>query len=310
MARAARWLLLIHQIPPRPAYFRARVGRRLQRLGAVAIKNAVYALPASDLARADFQALAREIVHDGGEATVCAASLVDGLSDAQAEHLFQSARNADYAELVREVDAARRAEELGKHGKRLAEIIAIDFFGAPGRAAAEASLRRLRARTAPDAHPDVRATKPRRKVRIADFQRKTWVTRKNVHVDRIACGWLVRRFIDPKARFRFVVPDGFRARPFEVSFDMAEADFTHVDDDCSFETFVRRFSLREPGLSAIAEVIHDLDLKDARFGRAETPGIGALLDGIAAAHPKDEKRIEVGSAMLDALLVRFARSGK
>jgi hypothetical protein len=163
---------------------------------------------------------------------------------------------------------------------------------------------------APDAHPDVRTTKPRRKVRVADYQRKTWVTRKNVHVDRIACGWLVRRFIDPKARFRFVAPEGFRARANEVSFDMAEADFTHVDDDCSFETFVRRFRLRDPGLSAIAEVIHDLDVKDARFGRAETPGVGALLEGIAAAHASDEKRIEIGGAMLDALLANFARSRK
>jgi hypothetical protein len=199
---------------------------------------------------------------------------------------------------------------FAKHEKRLAEILAFDFFGAPGRAAAEASLRRLRARMAPDAHPDVRTTKPRRKVRVADYQRKTWVTRKNVHVDRIACGWLVRRFIDPKARFRFVAPEGFRARANEVSFDMAEADFTHVDDDCSFETFVRRFRLRDPGLSAIAEVIHDLDVKDARFGRAETPGVGALLEGIAAAHASDEKRIEIGGAMLDALLANFARSRK
>ncbi|MBX3234451.1 MAG: chromate resistance protein [Labilithrix sp.] len=312
--KPSRWLLLIHQIPPSPVYFRARVGRRLARLGAVAIKNAVYALPAGDAAREGLRGLAREIAEDGGEATVCEAVLVEGLSDRDVKALFVAAREKDYLAIAQEARqaASKRgvdaAAELARQRKRLAEIVALDHFGAPGRAEAEASLRLLAERVAPDDHPDVRTARPAGKVRLSDYQRKTWVTRKGIHVDRIACAWLVRRFIDPKARFRFVSPDGFRAKPNEVSFDMADADFTHVGDRCSFETFVRRFDLRVPGLNAIAEIIHDLDLKDAKFGRVEAAGVGALLAGIAAAHPRDEDRIEAGSAQLDALLAGFARS--
>src|SRR5947209_9328236 len=92
---AHSWLLLIHQLPAKPAYFRVKIWRRLQGIGAVAVKNAVYALPAGDQAREDFQWLLAEIAEGGGEAVVCEARLIDGLTDQQVRALFDAARDAD-----------------------------------------------------------------------------------------------------------------------------------------------------------------------------------------------------------------------
>src|SRR3989442_7530499 len=113
---ATRWVLLIHQIPPKPDYFRVKVGRRLQRLGAVAIKNSVYVLPGSNDAVEDFQWQMREIVAGGGEASVCEANFVDGLTDAEIEALFRAARDADYREIV--ADAQRLRKPVPSGGRR------------------------------------------------------------------------------------------------------------------------------------------------------------------------------------------------
>jgi hypothetical protein len=94
------WLLLIHQIPPKPNYLRVKIWRRLQRLGAVAIKNSVYALPNNDQTQEDFQWVLREIIEGGGDGTLCEARLIDGVTDDQVEALFQSARDADYAQIA------------------------------------------------------------------------------------------------------------------------------------------------------------------------------------------------------------------
>jgi hypothetical protein len=318
---AARWLLLIHQIPPKPAYFRQRVGRRLQRLGAVAIKNSVYVLAHTEQTQEDLQWVAREIVGDGGEATICRAAFVEGLRDDQVEALFHAARDADYQQLAEEArdlvsdlpprvgrDDERRAAleaDLVRLRKRLGEVAAIDFFSSSGRVAAEAALagleRRLH-RSAPPAKP-----KSDGPLSPDDYRGRTWVTRKNVHVDRIASAWLIRRFIDGDARFAFVPGQGYRAAEGELTFDMYEGTFTHVGDACTFETLVDRFDLQQAGLVAIAQIVHDIDVKDGKFSRAEAPGIAALIAGIAVAHREDEKRIEIGGAMFDALLELFGR---
>lgn len=314
-----RWLILIHQIPPTPAYFRAKVGRRLQKLGAVAIKNSVYVLPATEQTREDLQWVAREIVSEGGEATLCAASFIEGLRDDHVEALFLSARDADYAQLAEEVreamrdlpprlarDDERRPEleaNLARLRKRAGEIAAIDFFSGSGRVNAESALeafeRRLRR---PDRSPqESPALGP------SDYRGRTWVTRKNVHVDRIASAWLIRRFIDPDATFEFVPGQGYRPSGDVLTFDMYEGTFTHVGDACTFETLIERFGLTQPGLSAIAEIVHDIDVKDGKFARSEAPGVAAMIAGIATLHREDERRIAVGGGLLDALLDLYAR---
>ena len=316
-----RWLLLIHQIPPKPAYFRAKVGKRLLRLGAVPIKNSVYVLPFTGQTQEDFQWVVREIVTEGGEATLCAAQFVEGLRDDQVEALFHVAREADYTQVGDECreataglpshlarDDERRAEldaTLARLRKRMAEIAAVDFFGAPGREAAESALLSLERRLRRNER--VGMEEETDSVDRENYKGRTWVTRKNVHVDRIGCAWLIRRFIDPKATFKFVPAQGYRAAKGEVTFDMFEADFTHVGDQCSFEVLVERFNLREAGLGSIGEIVHDIDVKDGRFGRGEAAGIAALIAGIALAESEDEARIALGSRMFDALLALYRR---
>ena len=316
-----RWLLLIHQLPPKPDYFRVKIWRRLQRLGSVAIKNSVYVLPKNDQTQEDFQWVLREIIEGGGEASLCEARFVEGLSDDQVESLFQSARAAEYSQVVeearrlaeiplpdRQIEDSRRTQseiDLARLKRRLAEVVAIDFFGAPGREAAEGLVSGIEARM--HNKRSGREVGKAAATRPEHLQGKTWVTRKGIHVDRMASAWLVRRFIDSGARFKFVSPKGYIPLPDELRFDMFEAEFTHEGDRCTLEVLIERTGLNEPALGPIAEIVHDIDLKDSKFGRQETAGIDRLIAGIAMAHKDDESRLARGAAVFDDLYEYFRR---
>jgi hypothetical protein len=144
---ADRWLLLIHQLPAKPAYLRVKIWRRLQALGAVAVKNAVYALPANEQTQEDFEWLLKEITEGGGEAMICAAQLIDGVSDRDVRALFTAARDEDYEAIAKEANALAEAlhrnldaksqveakTQLTRLKAKMAQVVAIDFFGANGR---------------------------------------------------------------------------------------------------------------------------------------------------------------------------------
>jgi len=130
---------------------------------------------------------------------------------------------------------------------------------------------------------------------------RTWVTRRGVFVDRIASAWLIKRFIDQAARFKFVAPEGYSPRRSELRFDMFEAEFTHEGDLCTFEVLLARLGLEEPALRPIAEIVHDVDLKEGKFGRPEAVGIDHLIAGIAMAYRDDGERLARGAAVFDAL---------
>src|SRR5215831_18759024 len=243
----ARWLLLIHQLPAKPAYMRVKLWRRLQGLGSVAVKNAVYALPASEQSQEDFEWLVKEIIEAGGEALICEARLIDGLSDADVRELFKTARDADYAEIANEARSlskkARtpsddvRADlkaQFTRLKARHQQTVAIDFFDANGRQPTEGLIKGLEKIFAEiPMEPDeiASAAKPG----IEGLQGRVWVTRTGVHVDRIACAWMIRKFIDADAGFKFVPPKGYVPEKNELRFDMFEAEFTHEGDRCSFE---------------------------------------------------------------------------
>ncbi|HEU4345161.1 MAG TPA: chromate resistance protein ChrB domain-containing protein [Candidatus Binatia bacterium] len=315
-----RWLLLIHQIPPKPDYFRVKIWRRLQHVGAVAVKNSVYVLPKSDQAQEDFQWMLREIVAGGGEATLCEARFVEGLTDQQVEELFQTARTSDYRQiaadarrivkslthnLTAEEGRAQTETELDRLKRRLEEIAAIDFFGAPGQEAAQGLISEIESRLRP-ARSGTGNTSPR-KIRREDLRGCTWVTRKGIHVDRMASGWLIRRFVDPEARFKFVPARGYKPEAGEFRFDMFEAEFTHEGESCTFEVITDRLGLADRALHAIAEIVHDIDLKDSKFNRRETPGIELLIAAIAMANKDDNVRLDRASAIFDDLYAYFKR---
>jgi hypothetical protein len=322
-ATEGRWLLLIHQIPPKPDYFRVKVWRRLQRLGAVAIKNSVYVLPKNDQTQEDFQWVLREIIEGRGEASLCEARFVDGLSDEEVEALFQAARGAEYDQIAEEarrlaeiplpngqMEETRRTKleiDLVRLKRRLAEVVAIDFFGAPGREAAEGLVSGVEARVI--GKNSMLGPDSARTFRSEDFLSKTWVTRKGIYVDRMASAWFVRRFIDPNAQFKFVPAKGYKPLPNEVRFDMFEAEFTHEGDRCTLEVLIGRSGLRDSALIPIAEIVHDIDLKDAKFQRPETIGIERLVTGIAMANKDDNMRLERACAVFDDFYEYFRRKG-
>ncbi|MCM0754030.1 chromate resistance protein [Desulfovibrio aminophilus] len=304
------WLLLIHNIPPKPAYLRAKVSRKLAVLGAIALKNAVYVLPDEPRHREDLDWLVREIEHGGGKAFTMSADLVSGLEDAQVRALFQAAREEDYAELVlrakealeafRSMDEEQARAALADLQQRKQAVGAIDFFGAPSREGLEGLLASMDARLRERQERHTLAA-GRVSESVESFRSKVWVTRAGVHVDRMASAWLVLRFIDAEARFRFVDVPAHEPEPGEVTFDMRRADFTHEDDRCTFETLIRRLGLRDAALDRLGEMVHDIDLKEDRYGHPETRGLAVSLSGVALRHPEDLDRIRVGCVVLDAL---------
>ena len=314
-----RWLMLVHQLPPEPAYFRVKIWRQIQALGAVPLKNSVYVLPAREETREDFQWLIRAIAAGGGEATLMEARLVDGFTDPELEALFQAARNADYEAIAEEarlalkfnrrksVDRERQSAQqqtARRLRRRLGEVAALDFFGAERREAAEGLVAELEARLAAPA-TDAPAAAP---APAPDaYRNRVWVTRAGVHVDRIACAWLIRRFVDPKAEFKFVAGKDYRPKRGELRFDMFEAEFTHEGERCSLEVMLDRFRLDDPALAAIAEIVHDIDLKDGRYAREETAGLAHLIHGLCLGERDDEQRLARGAWLLDDLYQYFKR---
>src|SRR5215472_11641523 len=194
------WLLLLHQLPAKPAYARVKLWRRLQALGAVAVKNSVYVLPIGSQPQEDFEWVLKEIGEAGGEGMIVEARLVDGLTDDAVRGLFNSARETE----IRAVEKDAAPAQLARLRTEAARIAAIDFFGANGREDVEA---RLAALAGPAAAP-TRATAP-----LVSGSGHVWVTRRGVHVDRIGSAWLIRHFIDPDASFKFVSAKGYKPRP-------------------------------------------------------------------------------------------------
>jgi hypothetical protein len=318
---ALSWLLLVHQLPAKPAYLRVKIWRRLQGIGAVAVKNAVHALPMSEGTQEDFEWLMREIVEGGGEAFLCETRLIDGLTDEQVQKLFDEARDADYEEIVKDARTLTKSlrpklkpekineirAQVARLRKRLADVVSNDFFGAIGRETAEGSLNDLDARLNEDEAVAKKATVVAKASPFGTLRGRTWVTRQGVHVDRIASAWLIRRFIDPDAAFKFVAGKGYRPAEGELRFDMFQAEFTHEGDKCTFEVLLDRVSLNDSALRAIAEIIHDIDLRDSKFGREEAVGIRTLIDGIALATSDDQERIARGSELFNNLYDVFGK---
>ena len=239
------WLLLIHQLPPKPDYLRVKVRRRLQRLGAMPLRGSVYVLPDSEEAREDFQWLLGEIRAEGGEAILCRAAFLEGISEEELRAMFETPAT----------DAQRQ------DGLRTPDRVE------PGR---------------------------------------TWVTRGDVHVDRMASAWLIRRFIDPRAHFKFVPPRGYRPDSGELRFDMSPAEYTHEGELCTFQVLLARFGLGDPALGAMGEIIRDIDCKDAKYARPETPGIAAVVRAIAESEADDQARLARSAPLFDNLLQHFS----
>jgi len=329
------WMLLIHQLPPKPTNLRVRTWRKLQKLGAVAIKNSVYVLPFNEKTHEDFQWLKQEIAAAGGEATVFRAGSVEGATDEEIVAAFRKERDEEYARVaagleglagaVREqrrgghLSAGRLTgyeAELDKLHAELERIVATDFFAAKGRKAALVAYER--------SQKTLRASQSQRRAGArtgaaqgdaldrSRYQGQRWVTRRNLHIDRLASAWLIKQFIDKHPRFHFVA-EGETVEG-GIPFDMFGAEFAHQGEDCTFETLIKRFDLSgDPALVELAEIVHDVDLKDNKFNRLEAAGLDAVVNGLAALLKDDRKLLRQASAVFDglyALLSDRSRQGK
>jgi hypothetical protein len=326
------WLLLIHQLPPQPTNLRVRIWRKLQKLGAVAVKNSVYVLPFNEKTHEDFQWLKQEIASAGGEASVFRAGSIEGATDKEIIALFRQTRDEEFAQVAAELDALTGAlreqkrgghlsvgrishheAELDKLLQELERLIAVDFFAAAKRAVAEAAYERcqklLRAEQSRNM-PAVTASQIKGGARNpARHQGRRWMTRRNLFIDRLAALWLIKRFIDPKARF-FFVAEGETVEG-AIGFDMYGGEFTHRGEDCTFETMLKEFGLTDDaGLRALAEIVHDLDLKDGKFNRSEAAGLGAVIHGLADTLEDDRKLAQQCGPIFDGLYELFRRGNE
>jgi hypothetical protein len=307
----ADWIVFSYSLPAKAGSTpRVTLWRRLKRYGAISPTGSVYVLPATAECVEAFQWLAQEIQQAQGEALVMHVPQFAGLSDAQVMGLFNEARQAEYEEIeVQGVVLAQQLDEgvgeaaavrpiLEKLQKQHAEIARIDYFHCAKGVAVAAQLSSLAQRLLPGEWvvPEVTTAV------LADYQNRTWVTRPRPHVDRLACAWLIRRFIDPQAVIRY------REQPEadEVAFDMADGRFGHVGNLCTFETMLRAFELSAAGLLLLAEIVHEIDLRDGRYPRPEVAGVDAILKGWLLTNATDETLEAWGLALFDGLLANLS----
>lgn len=292
------WLLLTFSLPAKRASQRVEVWRKLQRYGAVPLGNSGYLLPNSPANQERFEWLATAIRKYAGDASVVRVQSIDNLSSPQLVGRFAEARAREYQALIRDLQklssVARQKRASGRMSRlraRFREIVEIDFFGSPLQKRVEELLAQA------DTSPSSMAEPP--KVNLQEYTGRLWVTRPRPGIDRSASAWLIRRFIDRKARFTFASEE--RVPQEAVPFDMFRGGFGHVGDDCTFETLTKAFRIRDKMVGVIAQMIHDADLLDEKFGRKEGFGVDAILDGWAKQGIADRQLLERGIQLIEAL---------
>lgn len=292
------WLLLTFTLPTKRASQRVEVWRKLQRYGAVPLGNSGYLLPNSPTNQERFEWLATAIRKYSGEASVVKVQSIDNLSAPQLVGRFAEARARDYQELIRELQklastapAKRAAGRLSRLRARFRETVEIDFFNSPLQKRVEELF--ARADTSPAAASETVKINPR------EFVGRVWVTRPRPGIDRSASAWLIRRFIDKKARFAFALEEHVPREA--VPFDMFHGGFGHRGEDCTFETLQKTFRIRDKKVRAIGQIIHDADLLDEKFGRKEGFGVDQVLNGWAKQGIPDSELLERGMGLIEAL---------
>ena len=303
------WLLLLYFLPTSQAHARVQAWRRLQRVGAVSLKNSAYALPNSPESREDFEWIRNEVIAAGGQAMVLVAQTPDQATLDEMRKAFRTARATDFSAIADEARAllkrasarqptSRRAitQRVRRLRERYDEAVRLDFFGVEERDEAAALLEQLDQRTG--RRPPMPGSVATTHLDPAKYHGRTWITRPRPGVDRMSSAWLIRRFIDLKAQFAF---GDAKSDSKAVPFDTFEAEFGHHGTHCTFETLCERFGIRDPAVQRVARIVHDLDLKEATFGEPEGPTVGRLVDGLRRAHADDEALLRAGIDMFEAL---------
>jgi hypothetical protein len=296
------WLLLTFTLPAKRASQRVEVWRKVQRYGAIPLGNSGYLLPNNPVTQERYEWLATAIRKHAGEASVVTVQSIDNLTRPQLVARFTEARNREYQELMRELQKVPSSAGRNRSSRlksRFREISEVDFFNSPLQKRVEEMLARSDGSKAAGVETI--------KVNPREYVARTWVTRPRPGIDRSASAWLIRRFIDKKARFTFAPEDNVPRGA--VPFDMFHgAGFSHRGEDCTFETLQKTFRVRDKRATVIGQMIHDADLLDGKFGRKEGFGIDEVLHGWAKQGRSDNELLERGVGLVEALYQ--ALSGK
>lgn len=317
-----KWLFLVQQIRTPNSRERVKVWRLLKKIGALPYRNSVYVLPYSKERLEDFQWLCQQIEDSKGEASVFISESLDEREDQTIRGFFERRREEDYTSilssaenLLERVRLAKKQRNLSdavlkklskdaKHlNKSFAEVERIDFFCMPIAERARVTLERITNHLTSSDNQD-RSHASIKFYSRETFKKKVWTTRERIHIDRLCSAWLIRRFIDPDAKFEFA-PESKLSRG-AIQFDVFGAEFSHHGEDCTFETLLKSFQFKDKALTAVAEIVHDVDMKDSKFGRAEAPGLDAVVRALSGFHKDDYKVLEIGSVILDALYSYFS----
>jgi len=313
------WLLIFYSVPSHPVSNRMMIWRKLAKVGAVQLKGAVYILPATEEHEEFLQWLIGEVKSMGGDGAFVRSAEIRTMTDADIRRLFSTQADKEYHRLEKSLDVVeRKIQSIRKgtkseEGKRLADQVAKftkefdgvakrDFFEtSTGKAmkkriqAVEAGLRDA-GKKSPAEAASVVARRPQ------DYQGKIWATRKNPFIDRMASAWLIKRFIDPKASFTFIDErDVASLDDSTMAFDVRGAAFTHVGDLCTFEVLVKSFGIKDKAVKKIAEIVHDLDVKDDKYGKPEATGVEDILAGIRKTAKNDADGLERGITAFEML---------
>ncbi len=314
-----KWLLLIYNLPPKPSRSRVSIWRSLKSLGAVSLKKSVYILPFNSETYENFQWLCQEIQTMKGEATHVKVTNIENLKDRDVIKLFNKARDEVYRFIINKCvafskkvlaagnqgiqDQLKLRDELKVISNQLNSTKEIDYFKSPLSQKAQNNFNTSTKHITQLLNQITTSTKEKIKEKETlakkDFQGKKWVTRKRPHVDRIATAWLIKRFIDLKAKFRFVHEDTTKING--ISFDMYHGEFSHQGDKCTFETMLNRFNMKDKALKNLAEIVHDIDLNDEKFVRNEAKGFDCVLRGLIENFKNDNVLLEKGFEVFEAL---------
>ena len=286
------WLLLVFSLPSKNGSVRVNIWRKLKRSGAIALPTSGYLLPNTPDNMERFEWLSAEIRKYKGNASVAQVQSFGGLTDERVSSLFTAARDDDYRRLLRQMKSKRTPQNLSAARRKFIEISAIDFFGSSLKATVESSMNS-------GAKKGNKMNAPA-KVAKGKYVNRIWITRHRPGIDRCASAWLIQKFIDPGAVFRF--GSGPNQLPEAIPYDMfGDVGFGHRGDDCTFETLCAEFSLREHRIESVAEIVHDADLHDDKFGRDEGAAIDRILKGWATQDIPDAELLRKGMELFQGL---------
>lgn len=320
-----KWLFLVHQVQTPNSRERVRVWRLTKKVGTILYRNSVYVLPYSKERLEDFHWLCQQIRDSKGEASVFVSEAGDATEDRSLKHLFVLASEKEYGELEKRVQqlegrskqfqetpglGVRQVRVLDKGlrqlEERFQEIHRVDFYNHPSAPQVERRLKDLR-RSVAEAKPRKEPTHKIAHHSRSEFRGRVWATRAHIHIDRLCSAWLIKRFIDPKARFVFAPEEKLPMNA--ILFDVVGAEFTHRGDRCTFETLLEAFNLKDKALGAMAELVHNIDLKDQKFNRPEAVGLDMVVRALSDFFIDDHKTLELGTHLLNAIYSQLKRSG-